>query len=82
MVQLIFADMPSPIACPQQLPEWPRASEVMLQVLETLTDEFCANMAALVADRFGTHVGRMLLCVVAGQDIAPKSQSSAVSCWH
>lgn len=47
------------------------------RVLETLTNEFCANMAALVADRFGTHVGRLLLCVVAGQDIAPKSQSSA-----
>ena len=52
---------------------------MMLQVLETLTDEFCANMAALVADRFGTHVGRLLLCIVAGQDVTPKSQSSAVS---
>ena len=53
---------------------------MMLQFLETLTDEFCANMAALVADRFGTHVGRLLLCTVAGQDVAPKSQSSAVGC--
>ena len=52
---------------------------MMLQVLETLTDEFCANMAALVADRFGTHVGRLLLCIVAGQDVTPKSQNSAVS---
>ena len=80
MVHLALDFLPSFLPAPQQLTGRPYASRMMLQFLETLTDEFCANMAALVADRFGTHVGRLLLCTVAGQDVAPKSQSSAVSC--